>query len=151
MGFLSRRHSRKGPHLALTGESPGFSRVAAANMWFLSSNDGELRDPLVGPQENPVSMRVARGFSGFLCIRCRGRGPHMELRVEPQDSFPVPTWISVVLWSFHREVRPRLVRKHACLLSLEMETQCQASYWADIGIDVFLTSCHRAVTTAIMF
>ena len=35
--FLSRRCSRKGPHLSLKGESPGFSRVAAGNMGFLSS------------------------------------------------------------------------------------------------------------------
>ena len=31
VGFLSRHCSRKGPHLALRGESPGFSRVAAGN------------------------------------------------------------------------------------------------------------------------
>ena len=32
----------------------------------LSSYDGDLRDPLVWPQERPVSMQVARGLSGFL-------------------------------------------------------------------------------------
>ena len=37
------------PHLALRGESPGFSRVTAGNMGFLSSYDGDLRDPLVLP------------------------------------------------------------------------------------------------------
>ena len=31
VGFLSKLDSRKGPHLALRGESPGFSRVAAGN------------------------------------------------------------------------------------------------------------------------
>ena len=54
-----------------------------------------------------VSMRVARGLSGFLCSRCRGRGLHLELRPEPQGSSPVLTWILGFLWSFHREVRPR--------------------------------------------
>ena len=29
LGFLSRHHSRKGPYLALKGESPGFTRVVA--------------------------------------------------------------------------------------------------------------------------
>ena len=56
VGFLSRCHCRKGPHLMLRGESPGFSRVEAGNLGFLSSYDGELRDPLVWPQESPVSM-----------------------------------------------------------------------------------------------
>ena len=48
-GFLLRRHNRKGPHLTLRGESPGFSRVAAANLGFHSSYDGDFMDPLVGP------------------------------------------------------------------------------------------------------
>ena len=56
VGFLSRRHSGKGPHLALSGESHGFSRVAAGNLGFLSSYDRGLRNPLVWPQESPVSM-----------------------------------------------------------------------------------------------
>ena len=47
-GFLSKRHIGKGPHLALRGESPGFSQVTAANFRSLSGYDGDLRDPLVG-------------------------------------------------------------------------------------------------------
>ena len=49
VGFLSRRFSGKGPHLALRGESPGFARVAAGNLWFLSSYGRDLREPLVLP------------------------------------------------------------------------------------------------------
>ena len=52
VGFLLRCLSRIGPQLALRGESPGFPPVAAG---FLSSYDGDLRDPLVGPQGGPVS------------------------------------------------------------------------------------------------
>ena len=37
VGFLSRCRSRKGTHLALRGESPGFSQLAAGNLGFLSS------------------------------------------------------------------------------------------------------------------
>ena len=113
-GFLSRRHSRKGPQLAWRGESPGFSRVVAG---LLSSYNGDLRDLLVGPQGSPVSTRVTRGPSQFLCSRCRGRGPHLELRPEPQGSSPGPTWISGSLWGVHRGVRPRLVWSHASPLS----------------------------------
>ena len=60
VGFLSRRHSGKGPNLTLRGESPGFSQILAGNLGFLSSYDGDLRDPLVGPQEILVSMSVVR-------------------------------------------------------------------------------------------
>ena len=75
-----------GPHLALRGESPGFTRVVAGNLEFLSSYDRDLRDPLVWPQVRPVSMRVARGLSGFFCSHFRGCSPHLELRPEPQVS-----------------------------------------------------------------
>ena len=34
---------------------------------------------------------------------------------------------------------------------LELEKQCQASCWVDIGIGGFLSRCHRAVTPAIVF
>ena len=54
--FLSGRCGGKGPHLELRGESPGFSRVAAGNMGFLLSYNGDLRDLLMLPQESPVSM-----------------------------------------------------------------------------------------------
>ena len=64
--FLSRRCSGKGPNVALRWESPGFLQVAAGNLGFLSSYDGDLRDPLLFPQDSPVSMWVARGLSGFL-------------------------------------------------------------------------------------
>ena len=102
MGFLSRHRSGKGPYLRLRGESPDFSRVGAGNLWFLSSYDRELRDPLLWPQESPVSMRVARSLSGFLSSQCRVLGPHLELRSEPQASSPVLTWNSEFRWSFNR-------------------------------------------------
>ena len=133
VGFRSRCCSGKGPHLALRGESPGFSRAEAANLGFLSSYDGDFRDPLVSPQESPVSLRVARGLSGFLCIHCWGRGPHVEVRPEPQGSSPLPTWISGFLWSFHRGVSTRLVWRHASPLSSQ----------AGKAASCFLLSCHR--------
>ena len=117
VGFLSRGHSRKDPHLALRGESSDFSRVAAANLGFLLNYDGDLRDSLVLPQESPVSMLVVRGFSGFLSSRCWLLGPHLELRPEPQVSFPMLTWISEILWGFNRGVRPRLAQDmQVCLI-----------------------------------
>ena len=64
------------------------------------------------PQESHVSIRVATGPSGFLSSLCRGIGPHLELRPEPQGSPPVLTWISWFLWSFNRGVRPHLMWRH---------------------------------------
>ena len=114
--FLWRHRSGKGPHLAL-GDSPGFSRVAVGNLGFLSSYDGDLRDPLVWPQESPVSIRVVRGLPGFLYSHCWGRSPHLELRPEHQVFSPVQTWISGFIWSFHRGVRPHIMWRHASPLS----------------------------------
>ena len=47
VGFLLRRCSGKGPHLTLMGESPGFSRVVAGTLGFLSSYDRDFSDPLI--------------------------------------------------------------------------------------------------------
>ena len=116
VGFLLRHGIGKGAHLVLRGESPGFSRVEAGNLGFLLSYGGDLRDLLVLPQESPVSMLVARGFLRFLSSRCLVLGTHLELRPESQVSFPVLTWISEILWSFNREIRPHLVCRHASLL-----------------------------------
>ena len=114
MGFLSERCSGKGPELALRGESPGFSLVVVG---FLSCYDGDLRDQLVEPQGGPISTRVARGPSGYLCSQCWVRGPHLEFRPVTQVSSLGLTWISGFIWGIHRGVRPRLVWSHASLLS----------------------------------
>ena len=106
--FLSRCHSGKGPYLALRRVSLGFSRVAAGILWFFSTYDRDLRDALLLPQESPVCIRVVRGL-GILSSHCWGRSPHLELRLEPQGSSLVPTWITGFLCSFHREIKPCLV------------------------------------------
>ena len=53
VGFPSRRLSGKGPHLYCRGEPPGFSRVAADPS---RAKMGDLKDPLLWPQERPVTM-----------------------------------------------------------------------------------------------
>ena len=83
----------------------------------LSTYDGDLRDPLWWPQERPVSMRVARGPSGFLSRGCRCLRPCVESVPEPEDSSPVLTWILGYFWSLHRGVSPRLQWGHARALS----------------------------------
>ena len=117
VAFLSRRCNGKGPHHTLRGESPGFSQVVGQNSGFLSSYNTEFWDPLVWPQESPVSMPVARALSGFLSSWCPALSPHLELSLDPQGSSLVLTWLSGFLWSFHRRVRPHLVWRHASPLS----------------------------------
>ena len=55
--------------------------------------------------------------SGFLSRRCRGLRPCVESVPEPEDSFPVLTWILGYLWSLPRGFRPRLEWGHERALS----------------------------------
>ena len=91
VGCLLRSHIVKVPHLVLRVQSPSFSRVAAGKLGFLSSYNGEFWDPLMWPQESPVSMRVGRGLLRFLSNRSQVLGPYLELSPEPQVSSPVLT------------------------------------------------------------
>ena len=83
----------------------------------LSTYDGDLRYLLWWPLESPIPMRVARGLSGFLSRRCRGRRPCVESVPEPEDSSPVLTWMLGYFWSLPRGVSPRLDSGHARALS----------------------------------
>ena len=86
----------------------GLISSAGATSWIfssysrsLSSYDGDLRDPLLWPQERPVSMRVARVLSGLLSSRGLVLRPLLESRPEPEISSPVLPWILGFLWSLH--------------------------------------------------
>ena len=87
----------------------------------LSTYDGDLRDPLLWPQQWPVPMRVARGplggHSGYLSRRCWALRPCVESVPEPADSSPVLTWILGYFWSLHSGVSLRLEWGHARALS----------------------------------
>ena len=112
MGFLLRCCSRKGPHLATTGEPRGFSRVVAG----FSSYYVEIREPLELPQVSPISIRGARRSWGLLSSYCSENRPHLGLCPETPCSFPVATGISS--WpSFTQGVRPCLEWKQRTLLS----------------------------------
>ena len=85
----------------------------------LSTYDGDLRDPLWGPQERPVTIGVARGLSGFLSRRCRGLRPCVESVPEPEVSSPVLTWILGYFWSCSRGVKGPLEVPELGVISLE--------------------------------
>ena len=101
-------------------------RVEGRISWVFSSCGRKLCVPLMLRCGTQGPTRVASGKSS-LCSSCkgplriplhlcRGIGPHLELRPELQGSSPVLTWISRILWSFHRGVRPRLMWRHGTLL-----------------------------------
>ena len=58
-----------------------------------STYDGDLRDPLWGPQERPGPCELLAGLSGFLFRLCRGLRSCVESVPEPEDSSPMLTWI----------------------------------------------------------
>ena len=79
--------------------------------------DGDLRELLMVPMGSQGYCGVGRGLSGLQWGRCNGRGPHLELRREPQGSSPVLTWVSRCICHFKQGVRGRLERRHGTLLS----------------------------------
>ena len=125
VGCLLRSHIVKVPHLVLRVQSPSFSRVAAGKLGFLSSYNGEFWDPLVWPQESPVSMRVARGLgiplqslpglrsssevlaetSGFLFSADMDLGDPLEFPQGSQASSHVETCKSAFLSTWKSSVR----------------------------------------------
>ena len=58
-----------------------------------------------------------RGISGLNWVWCIGRGPHLQLRQEPQGSSPFQTPIARSLQSWDRRVRPRLGLRHGTPLA----------------------------------
>ena len=88
---------------------------------MFSTYDGDLRDPLLWPQERPVPIRVARGPLGIPLRRCRGLRPCVESLPEPEDTSPVLTWILGYFWSPPRGVSPCLEWGHARALSSRAE------------------------------
>ena len=103
----------------------GISRsfpICSRKLWFPSSCDGDLREFLMVPMGSQESFGVVRALSGFLWGRCNGRGPHLQLRREPQGSSPVLTWIS------------------GCV---QFQTGSQVSTCVEAWNSAFLSSCQR--------
>ena len=98
------------------GISRSFSSCGR-KLWVPSSCDGDLRELLMVPMGSQVYCGVGRGLSGLHWVWCNGRGPHLKLRWEPQDSSPVLTLISDCVCHFKQGVRFRRVWRHGSVLS----------------------------------
>ena len=147
MGFLLRRYSRKRSPLALSGESPDFSRIAAL---FLSSYDRELRD--------------RSGASGRSSLHSNCQGPlgiPLQSLPCPRSSHGVEAGTSGILSVADMDFRVPLGRPLVSQASSSVEP-CKSALLSSgkssvslpvgltIGICGFLSRGHRAVTPAIV-
>ena len=129
--MVSRTISRVKRESGISFETPQWKRascrVEGRISWIFSSCSGKLGVPLELRLEPEGPTRVASRKSS-LHVSCEGPlGIPLQLvlcarsssglGLEPQVSPPGLTWISGFLWSFHRGVRPHLVRRHASPLS----------------------------------
>ena len=85
--------------------------------WVPSTCACDLRELLRVPMGNQEYCGVGRGLSGLHWVWSNGRGPHPELKREPQGSSPVLTWVSGCVCRFKQGVRSRHVWRHGTLLS----------------------------------
>ena len=99
-----------GTHLTMRGKSGGVSRVAAGKFGFLSSYDGDLREPfMLLPPKSQTFFHVVGGTLGFLSCHCSVIQPHLELRKETQGPSPAVTGVTGYLSRFNRLARPLLI------------------------------------------
>ena len=90
---------------------------------------------------------VGRGLWELHWVWCNGRGPHLQLRQEPQGSSPFQTLIAGSMPSWDRRGRPHLVLRHGTRLPLEVFTGLQATCRAVFGTCGFFWTMHGGVST----
>ena len=95
---------------------------------------GDLRELLRVPLRSQGYCGFGRGLSGLLWVWCNGRGPHLELRQEPQGSAP----------DF---LEPDLTQIAGSLLSLlRSQVSCSAEEWNS----AYISSCSRMTPLFLM-
>ena len=100
------------------------SRLEGRTSWFLSScgrcsrvTTGSSGTRSGGLRKGQSPCELLGGLSGFLSRRCWGLRSCVESVSDPEDSYPVLTWILGYFWSLPRGVSPRLEWGHARALS----------------------------------
>ena len=71
--------------------------------WFPLTCDGDDRELLMGPMVSQEYCGLGRALLGLHWGQFSGRGPHFELRWEPQGSSPVLMWVLWCVCFFIRE------------------------------------------------
>ena len=100
------------------------SRLEGRTSWIFSScgrcsrlTTGTSGTHSGGLRKGHSPWELLGGLLGFLSRRCCGLRPRVESVPEPEDSYPVLTWIFGYFWSLPRGVSPRLEWGHARALS----------------------------------
>ena len=100
------------------------SRLKERTSWIFSScgrcsrlTTGTSGTRSGGLRKGQSPCELLGGLTGFQSRRCQGLRPCVESVPEPEDSFPVLTWILGYFWSLPRGVSPRLELGHARALS----------------------------------
>ena len=100
------------------------SRLEGRTSWILSScgrcsrlTMGTSGTRSGGLRKGQSPCELLGGFTGFLSRRSRGLRSCVDSVSEPEDSYPVLTWILGYFWSLPRGVSPRLEWGHARALS----------------------------------
>ena len=78
----------------------------------LSTYDLDPRTGFGGLRKGQSPCELLEGLLGFLSRRCRGLRPCVQSVPEPEDSFPVLTWVLGYLWSLPRGFRRRFEWGH---------------------------------------
>ena len=96
------------------------SRLEGRTSWIFSScgrcsplTTGTSGTHSGGLRKGQSPCGLLGGLSGLLSLRCLGLRPCVESVSEPEDSYPVLTWILGYFWSLPRGVSPRLEWGHA--------------------------------------
>ena len=74
----------------------------------------------MGPMVSQEYCGLGRALLGLHWGQFSGRGPHFELRWEPQGSSPVETWVSGCACHFKKGFRSPRVWMHGTLLSSQV-------------------------------
>ena len=100
------------------------SRLKGRTSWIFSSwgRCSRLKTGISGTRSGGLRKgqspcELLGGLSGFPSLRYRGLRPCVESVPEPEDSFPMLTWILGYFWSLPRGVSSRLEWGHARALS----------------------------------
>ena len=82
--MLSRPCRIRRPSSRDDGVVSWFFSSCVSSLVFFTRYDGEFREPLVWPQGNQVSIRVARGSGSLLSSHGRGIGAQDKLKKDSQ-------------------------------------------------------------------
>ena len=88
MALLSTQQGNRASRCIEGGISGSFSNCGR-KPWVPSTCDSDLRELLRVPMGSQEYCGLGSGLSGHHWVLCNGRGPHLELRWEPQVFSPV--------------------------------------------------------------